>query len=169
MTQLLAPTAPVADWVRLGLVALAVPQATRIWALVDASHWFGHFPGLDPRLVAAEPPFDAHLAADAGAGFLATAVVLLLAAGWGDRRSVMLSLAVYVTVAVSHLVYDAANPAPGLSRAEDAVNVLVLAVGAAAPAVLLWGTASSSRRSGPPAGIPPSASPGTRDRRSACT
>jgi hypothetical protein len=151
MTPALAPRALVADWVRLGLVALAVPQlATGTWALVDASHWFDQFPGFDPRLVAAEPPFNAHLAADAGAGFLATAVVLLLAARWGDRRSVVLSLAGYATFAVPHFVYHAANPAPGLSGAEDAVNVLVLAVGAAAPAVLLWGAARPSGDPGHP-------------------
>lgn len=148
MTRVPAPMTPVADWVRLGLVALAVPQlVTGTWALVDASHWFDHFPGFDPRLAAAEPPFNAHLATDAGAGFLATGVVLLLAARWGDRRSVVLSLVGYATFAVPHLVYHAANPAPGLSRAEDAVNVLVLAVGAAAPALLLWGVARSSGHS----------------------
>jgi hypothetical protein len=76
MTRVPAPMTPVADWVRLGLVALAVPQVvTGTWALVDASHWFDHFPGFDPRLAAAEPPFNAHLATDAGAGFLARSSV----------------------------------------------------------------------------------------------
>jgi hypothetical protein len=165
MTPVLAPRALVADWVRLGLVALAMPQlATGTWALVDASHWFDHFPGFAPRLVAAEPPFNAHLAADAGAGFLATAVVLLLAARWGDRRSVVLSLAGYAAFAVPHLVYHAANPAPGLSGAEDAVNVLVLAVGAAAPAVLLWGTSRSSSGLGRPAPVETTPHPGAAGR-----
>lgn len=142
MTARPDPPTAVPRWVRLGLVALAVPQLlTGAWALVDASHWFDNFPGVGPTLVAAEPPFNAHLAADAGAGFLTTAVVLLLAAWWGDRRSVLLGLAGYSAFAIPHLVYHAANPAPGLSGSEDLTNVAVLALGATFPLLLLWGTA----------------------------
>lgn len=135
------PAGAVPLWVRLGLVALAVPQAfTGGWALLDGSGWFDSFPGFDPRLVAAEPPFNAHLSADAGAGFLATAVALVLAAWWGERRVVWLALATYAAFAVPHLVYHWANPAPGLSGAEDVRNVMMLAVAAAFPLVLWWGT-----------------------------
>jgi len=38
-----------------------------------------------PRLVAAEPPYNAHLATDAGAGLLASGLVLLVAAWLSDR------------------------------------------------------------------------------------
>jgi len=128
-------------WVRLGLVALAVPQAlTGGWALLDGAGWFESFPGFDPRLVAAEPPFNAHLAADAGAGFLATAVALVLAAWWGERRVVWLALAAYAAFAVPHLVYHWANPAPGLSGAEDVRNVISLGIAAVFPLVLWWGS-----------------------------
>ena len=48
------------------------------------------FPGWDPRLVAAEPPFNEHLAGDAGAGFLATGAIVLLAAWWAERRAKMI-------------------------------------------------------------------------------
>ena len=57
-----------ARWVRLGMVVtLAVPQlVTGLWAVIATRNWFERFPGVDPRLVAAEPPFNAHLATDAG-------------------------------------------------------------------------------------------------------
>ena len=128
-------------WVRLGLVALAVPQVlTGGWALLDGAGWFESFPGFDPRLVAAEPPFNAHLAADTGAGFLATAIALALAAWWGERRVVWLALATYLGFAVPHLVYHWANPAPALSDAENVRNVITLVVAAGFPLVLWWGS-----------------------------
>ena len=141
------PAGTVALWVRLGLVALAVPQAfTGGWALLDGAGWFESFPGFAPRLVAAEPPFNAHLSADAGAGFLSTAVALVLAAWWGDRRAVWLALATYAAFAVPHLVYHWANPAPGLSGAEDVRNLITLGVAAAFPLVLWWGSRPGQHR-----------------------
>jgi hypothetical protein len=133
-------TVAVAPWVRIGLVALAVPQAiTGLWAILDPSGWFTDFPGFDPRLVAAEPPSNSHLATDAGAGFLATAVALSLAAWWAERRTVLLALATYLAFAVPHLAYHAANPAPGLSDAEDLRNVATLIIATVIPVVLGWG------------------------------
>lgn len=135
-----AAGAAVPSWVRLGLVALAVPQAaTGLWAIVDSSGWYESFPGWDPRLVAAEPPFNAHLAGDAGAGFLATAVALLLAAWWADRRTVAIGLLTYLAFAVPHLAYHAFEPAPGLSDSQNVTNVVTLAVAVLLPAVLWWG------------------------------
>lgn len=142
------PVGTVPVWVRLGLVALAVPQAiTGGWALLDGAGWFESFPGFDPRLVGAEPPFNAHLAADAGAGFLATAVALVMAAWWGERRVVWLALATYAAFAVPHLVYHWANPAPALSDAENLRNVITLVIAAGLPLVLWWGSRQEERSS----------------------
>jgi hypothetical protein len=129
-------------WVRLGLfVLLAVPQlVTGAWAVVAAENWYESFPGVDPRLVAAEPPFNAHLATDAGAGFLATGVALAFAAVWGRRSGIVVALVAYGAFAIPHFVYHAANPAPGLTSAEDAFNVALLASGLVFAAVLVWGT-----------------------------
>lgn len=148
MTDRENPTTAVASWVRMGLVAVAVPQAmTGLWAVLDPSGWFRDFPGFDPRLVAADPPYNGHLATDAGAGFLATAVALLLAAWWAERRTVLLAVATYVTLAVPHLAYHAANPAPGLTDAENARNLLTLAAAAALLFVLAWATLRQPPRS----------------------
>lgn len=110
--------------------ALAVPQvAIGLWAVLAPSGWFDSFPGFDPRLVAATPPFNEHLATDAGAGFLATGVALLVAAVWGWRRPFVLGLVTYLCFTVPHALYHAFNEAPGLSGSEDVVNVFGLALG----------------------------------------
>jgi hypothetical protein len=127
----------VPTWVRIGLFALAVPNVLAgLWAIVAPEDWYDRFPGWDPRLVAAEPPYNAHLAADAGAGLLASGVVLLVAAWLGDPRSVRLGLVAFAAFAVPHALYHAANPAPGLSSAEDARNVATLVFVVAAAVVL---------------------------------
>jgi hypothetical protein len=128
----------VATWIRIGLVALAVPQLfVGAWAILDPSGWYDSFPGFGADLVAADGPYNMHLATDAGAGFLATSVVLVLGALWGRRREVAMALLSYTAFAVPHFTYHALHDAPGLTSSEDAQSVLSLAFGAGAPVVLL--------------------------------
>jgi hypothetical protein len=67
-------------------------------------------------------------------------VALLLAAWYAERRTVLLALATYLALAVPHLAYHAANPAPGLTYSENARNLLTLAVATALPLLLAWTT-----------------------------
>src|SRR5258708_38801097 len=94
-------------WVRLGVaVTLGAPQLViGLWAVLAPKNWFESFPGFDPRLVAAEPPYNAHLATDAGAGLLATGVVLLVAALWANRAAIQAALLAYVAFTLPHAVY----------------------------------------------------------------
>ena len=135
---------PVKGWVRLGLVVLlAVPQlVTGLWAVFARKDFYESFPGVDPRLVAAEPPFNAHLVTDAGAGFLATGLALVVAAVLARRSGVIVALVAYLAFAVPHAVYHAMNPAPGLTGTEDVRNVVVLFAGVVAALVLAWGLRS---------------------------
>ena len=122
------------------MLAVAVPQlATGLWAVLAPRRWFDDFPGIGPALVGAEPPYNQHLATDAGGAFLATGVALLIAVIWPRRQLAMLALVTYLTFAIPHAVYHAAHEAPGLSGAGDVANVLVLFIGVAAAAGLLWG------------------------------
>ena len=74
----------VKPWVRVGMVVLAAPQLLiGLWAMLAPHHWYENFPGVHPHLISAEPPYNAHLATDAGIGFLCTGVGLLVAAAWG--------------------------------------------------------------------------------------
>ena len=137
----------VKQWVRLGIVlTLAVPQlVTGVWAVLATSNWFQRFPGVDPRLVAAEPPYNAHLATDAGAGFLATGLALVAAAMLGRRSGVLVALVAYLGFAVPHAVYHTANPAPGLTGVEDVTNVVVLFTGVVLALVFGWGALQPAR------------------------
>lgn len=133
---------PVPRWVRFALVALGLPNLLAgVWAVASPQGWFDSFPGWAPRLVAAEPPFNAHLATDAGAGLLASGLVLLVAAWLADRRSVQLALVTFAAFAIPHAGYHVFNPAPGLSGAEDvqSAGMLVFTVVAAG---VLWFAAS---------------------------
>jgi len=141
----------VPTWVRIGLVALGIPNALAgLWAVVSPEGWFEDFPGWDPRLVAAEPPYNAHLATDAGAGLLASGVVLLAAAWLADRRSVQLGLVAFAAFAIPHTAWHAANPSPLLTSSQDAQNVAVLVFTVAAAAVLFVGSRSGARAAPPP-------------------
>jgi hypothetical protein len=142
------PSVPM--WVRIGLVALGLPNvAAGLWGVVAPEGWYDRFPGWDPRLVAADPPFNAHLATDAGAGLLASGLVLLAAAWLADRRSVQLALVAFLAFSIPHTAYHVANPAPGLTSGEDAQNAVVLVFSAAAAAALL--IVSTRRRKEEPA------------------
>jgi len=133
-------------WVRIGLgVALAPAQLlTGLWAICKPRSWFDDFPGLGPALVAAEPPFNAHLATDAGGGFLATGVALAAAAVLARRSAVCVALLAYLSLAVPHLGYHASNPAAGLSSTAQAVNLAMLSSGVAMAVLLGWGTWSAA-------------------------
>lgn len=141
-------------WVRLGLaMALAPAQlVTGFWAVVSPRSWFEHFPVVGPDLVAAQPPFNSHLATDAGAGFLATGVALVAAGLWARRSAVWVALLTYLVFAVPHLIYHAASPGPGLSGVAQFVNVTLLASGVVMAMALAWGatrTVSPSSRDRP--------------------
>jgi hypothetical protein len=130
----------VPPWVRIGLVVLAPAHVvTGLWALLATRSWFDDFPGVGARLVAAEPPFNEHLARDAGAGFLATGVALLAAAALARRSAVLVALLAYVTFSLPHLAYHAASPAPALSGAAQAANVALLSSSVVLALVLGWG------------------------------
>ena len=129
----------VPDWARLGVVVtMAAPQLViGLWAVLAPQRWFESFPGFDPRLVAAEPPFNRHLVSDVGAGFLATGVALLAAAAWANRDALRVALLTYVAFTFPHVAYHVLHPADALSGAEDVLNVFALASGLVL-AVIFW-------------------------------
>jgi hypothetical protein len=56
-----------------------------------------------------------------------------------ERHTVYVALATFLTLAVPHLAYHAANPAPGLTDAEDVRNVVTLAIVVVVAVILGWG------------------------------
>lgn len=122
------------------VVALGVPQvAIGLWAIAAPQGWFESFPGIGPALVAAEPPFNRHLASDVGAGFFAIGVVMVVAAGLARRSAVFVALAGYAAFTIPHVLYHGTHAAPGLTVGENALNVGLLASTLVWAAVAAWG------------------------------
>lgn len=122
------------------MVLLAVPNIfAGAWAIVSPQSWFDNFPGWAPELVAAHPPYNVHLATDAGAGLLASGVIMIVALVWNRREVTILAAIGYLAFALPHFVFHVFNPADALTTAEDinGTGALGLAVVGAA-VVLMW-------------------------------
>ena len=129
-------------WLRPALVLLAVPNLVAGgWALVAPANWFDQFPGWAPTLVAAFPPYNEHLATDAGAGLFATGALALVAA-WRPRRDIVVTAMIgYLAFAGPHALFHLTNPSDLLTTGEDAVNalsLLIAAIGALVVLVVAW-------------------------------
>src|SRR5213593_1528812 len=91
---------------RVTLILLALGQAPAgIWALVSPHSFYRDFPTSGRHWVSTLGPYDEHLARDAGAGLLAAAVVVALAAVFLERRAVQLALIAWLTFAIPHFAY----------------------------------------------------------------
>jgi hypothetical protein len=136
-------------WVTVGLVILAIPNlAAGLWGLIAPEHWFDNFPGWAPRLVAAFPPYNEHLAVDAASGLFASGVAAAIALGWRRRDVVIVAMAVFLAFALPHASFHLAHPAEALSGREDAVNTVTL-WGAVAISAAVMITALRVRRREP--------------------
>ncbi|MEO7428530.1 MAG: EF-hand domain-containing protein, partial [Acidimicrobiales bacterium] len=92
---------------------------------------------------AADPPYNSHLATDAGAGLLASGLVLLVAAWLADRRSTQLALVAFLGFAVPHGAFHVLHDSPGLTSAQGLQNAATLSVTALLAVVLLVGASRS--------------------------
>jgi hypothetical protein len=123
--------------VRVGLLLLGLPQlAIGVWAIASPRGWFDTFPGAGQHWLPAYGAFDSHLATDVGAGFLAIAAFLGLAALWLERRLVQAALIAYLAYAIPHFVFHLAND-DVLAAGAHAVNDVVLGLGVALAIALL--------------------------------
>jgi hypothetical protein len=122
------------------MLLLAVPQlAIGLWAMLSPHGWYESFPGVHPHLIAADGPYNAHLATDTGIGFFCTGVGLVVAAAWGRRSGVYVALITFLAFALPHALYHAGHKAPGLGDADDAREALFLFSAVIGGAVLAWG------------------------------
>jgi hypothetical protein len=114
-------------WVTIGLVILAVPNLVAgLWGTVAPEHWFDNFPGWAPRLVAAFPPYNEHLAVDAATGLFASGVAAAIALGWRRREVVIVAMTVLLAFALPHAIFHMTHPADALDSREDALNTVSL-------------------------------------------
>jgi hypothetical protein len=114
-------------WVTVALVVLAAPNLfAGVWGLVAPEHWFDNFPGWAPRLAAAFPPFNEHLASDAAGGLFAAGVAAAIAVWWRRRDVVIVAMAAFLAFAFPHAVFHLAHPADALSGTQDLVSSVTL-------------------------------------------
>ena len=134
------PDAVAATWIRTVMaVFLAAPQLlTGAWAILRPAGWFADFPGIGPAIVAAEPPFNRHLATDAGAGFLAIGACLLAAAIFARVPSCRLALLTYLVFEVPHAAYHVGHRVDALSGITELLSASAILSGVAVALVLLW-------------------------------
>lgn len=120
-------------WATVALWLIAVPNLlTGAWATADPEGWFESFPGFAPRLVAAYPPFNEHLATDAGAGLLTVGVLAAAAALLRRRDAHLVAGAGLIAFTGPHALFHALSPSELLTAGEDATSTVPLVITAAA-------------------------------------
>ncbi len=135
-------------WARVGLVYLTVSfLAVGLWATLDPRGFYDDFPGGGRAWVAGDGPYNAHLVGDAGAGFLAVGVAVLLAAAWMDPRLVKAACAASAVHGALHLLYHLRHPNDALESADAWLSNGGLVFGVAVAVAILVGTRPGVNRS----------------------
>jgi hypothetical protein len=123
---------------RAGLLILGVPQLLiGAWALVSPHGWFDSFPGAGHHWLPAYGPYNAHLATDVGATFVAIGLILILAALWLERRVVQVAVIGYLAYAIPHTIYHLAND-HDIGDGDQVVNGVTLVLSVLLALTLLW-------------------------------
>jgi hypothetical protein len=120
--------------IRASLVVLGLLQLFNgLYALFAPRSFYDDFP-LGRGWVEALPEYSEHLVRDVGGLFLATAVVLLAAARFMERRLVIVAAASFLCFSVPHTIYHLFNLGP-----YDTFDVIANVVGLLATVVLpIW-------------------------------
>ena len=138
--------------VRAGLAYLTVSfLAVGLWATLDSRGFYDGFPGGGRHWVEGDGPYNAHLVSDAGAGFFAVGVVLLLAVVWMERRVVQAALVAGCVHGGLHLLFHLRHPSDAIGDADRLISNGALAFGVAVAVALL---VTVSRAPADPAGSP---------------
>lgn len=119
--------------VRTALLALATLQLT-------LGIWTSFFPRsfYDLPTVDWTPPYSEHLFRDFGGVTLSTALFLLAAAYWLDRRLVILALAAYLTFSVPHAIFHSEHLMMDGSPGWSVVLLTLVILSVLLPAALIW-------------------------------
>jgi len=124
--------------VRVALVLLAVGQGiTGLWALFAPRNWYDDFPGGGARWLPEFGPYNEHFAVDAGAGLLATSLLLIAGAVILERRVVQLALFGWLAFAIPHTTYHLIT-LDELETGDAIANAITLGATVVLPLALLW-------------------------------
>ena len=120
----------------LGLIAV-FNVFTGLWAVLSPRGWYDNFPGYAPQLISAYPPYNQHLAVDAGAGLLSIGVLAAAAAFLGRRDTHLAAGAGLIAFTGPHALFHLLNPSDLLTGAENASSTIPLVITAAASVAIL--------------------------------
>ncbi len=124
--------------VRGGLVYLTVSfLVVGLWTTLDPRSFYDAFPGGGRHWVAGDGPYNAHLVGDAGVGFLAVGVVLLLATVWMDARLIQAASGAAVVHNGPHLLFHLRHPNDSLGSVDTWLSNGGLALGMLVALVVL--------------------------------
>jgi len=123
-----------------------IDVVTGAWALIDPRGWYDNFPGFGHHWVSGQGgPFNEHLASDAGAGFLAVGVILLVGALIGSPLSMRLAALALLLHALPHFLFHVAHSPEHLSSSDKAAGTYGLLAQALIGAVTLVAARPSRR------------------------
>jgi len=136
-----------APWRLLLAIIGLINLATGLWALLDPHRWYDDFPGFGHHhwVSGQGGAFNEHLAADAGAGFLAVGVVLLVGAAIGSVVAVRLAALALLAHALPHFLFHLRHGPEHLSRADKAIGTYSLLAEAVIAALVLVAAQPRSR------------------------
>jgi len=118
---------------------------TGLWAVLSPQGWYDNFPGYAPQLISAYPPYNEHLAVDAGSGLLTIGVLAAAAAFLGRRDAHIVAGAGLIAFTGPHALFHVLNPSDLLSTGENASSTIPLVITALASiAIMIRAIASSS-------------------------
>ena len=124
--------------VRAGLVYLsALFLVVGLWATLAPSSFYDGFPGGGRHWVAGDGSYNAHLVGDAGVGFLAVGLVVLLAAVWMDIRVIQAASGAVMVHDGPHLLFHLRHPNEALGSLDTWLSNGGLAFGMLIALVIL--------------------------------
>lgn len=130
--------------VRAGLLYLTVSfLVVGLWATLDPRGFYDGFPGGGRHWVAGDGPYNAHLVGDAGVGFLAVGIVLLLATMWMDARLIQAAAIAVAVHGAPHLLFHLRHPNESLGSVDRWLSSGGLAFGVLVALVVLVVTSRS--------------------------
>jgi hypothetical protein len=125
-------------WARIGLIYLAVIDLpVGLWAVFAPENFYRNFPGGGRHWVSTQGPFNHHLVTDAGAGFLAVAAALLLAALWMSKPAIIVALVASLAHDLPHFIFHLTHTNHALAAGDQVVSTGGLGIGCVVAAVLL--------------------------------